>query len=225
MDLKRVLQQNKELYNIQFEEGLEFQFRLLSMREYRLFNKMIVGGLMPPIFIYEDIFELCFFGKVEFLPNVLPIGYIMTIGELIYHLSGAQKSDQILFDIAEERKKNPGDTIFEHMRAVIITAIPRYTLFDIDNLTEKEFIKCFVIAENILSKVNPSFVKLDLKSIYDEMHGIKEEPIVQKENVEKLEQALGHWKVEEARQLYEAEQKKVKLSEAELDALDKAKRS
>ena len=113
------------------------------------------------------------------------------------------------------------------MRAVIITAIPRYTLFDIDNLTEKEFIKCFVIAENILSKMNPAFQRLDLKEIYDSMNGKQEEevkPIVQSENVEKLEQALGHWKVEEARQLYEEERRKVKLSEADLEALDKAKR-
>ena len=59
------------------------------------------------------------------------------------------------------------------------------------------------------------------------MHGIKEEeakPVVQKENIEQLEQALGHWKVEEARQLYEQEQRKVKLSSADLEALDRAKR-
>ena len=224
MDLKRVLSQNKELYNIQLDDGIEFQFRLLSIREYRLFNKMMIGGFMLPFFIYEDIFELCFFGEVNFLPKNIPMGNILSTGELIYHLSGAQTSDQILFDIAEERKKNPGDSIFDHMRAVIITAIPRYTLFDIDNLSEKEFIKCFVIAENILSKVNPAFVRLDLKEIYDKLHGIEEEPQVQKENIEQLENSLGHWKLEEARQLYEEEKKKVKLTQEELKALDKAKR-
>ena len=225
MDLVRVLNSGKELYNIEFDDGIEFQFRLLSMREYRLFNKMILGGSMPPFFYYEDIFKLCSLDGVGFYPDNLPMGCIISTGELIYYLSGSQEAVQLLVDIAEERKKNPGDSIFEHMRAVIITAIPRYTLFDIDNLTEEEFIKCFVIAENILSKMNPGFARLDLKEIYEKLTGKKEEekPIVQSENVEKLEQALGHWKVEEARQLYEQEQRKVKLTDADLEALDRAK--
>ena len=227
MDLVRVLEKGTELYNIEFESGVEYQFRLLSMREYRLFNKFITGGLEPPIFIYEQIFNLCFLGDSRLFAANSPIGPMVTVGHLIYYMSGSQDATQLLVDIAEQRKANPGDSIFSHMRAVIITAIPRYTLFDVDNLTEKEFIKCFVISENILSKVNPAFQRLDLKEIYDKMHGTKEEavkPIVQKENVEQLEQALGHWKVEEARQLYEQEQRKVKLSSADLEALDRAKR-
>lgn len=224
MELARVLNSGKELYNIQFDTGVEFQFRLLSMREYRLFNKFMLGGLKPPIFIYEEIFDLCFLENSRYLPDTIPFGYISSTGELIYYLSGSQDATQLLIDIAQVRKDNPGDSIFEHMRAVIITAIPRYTLFDIDNLSEKEFIKCFVIAENILSKMNPNFVRLDLKEIYDKLHGIEpEKPIVQKENMEKLEQALGHWKMEEARQLA-SQEKIVELSEAELEALDKAKR-
>lgn len=226
MNLIQVLESGKELYNIEFETGVEFQFRLLSMREYRLFNKIVTGGGLPPFFIYEDVFKLCFLGDASYIPGNTPVGYLISAGELIYYLSGSQDSTQLLFDIADERKKNPADSIFEHMRAVIVTAIPRYTLFDIDNLTEKEFIKCFVIAENILSKMNPNFVRLDLKEIYENLHGKKEEeskPIVQSENVEKLEQALGHWKVEEARELYQQEQQSVKLSETDLEALDRAK--
>ena len=130
------------------------------MREYRLFNKFMLGGLKPPIFIYEEIFNLCFLENSRYLPDTTPFGYISSTGQLIYHLSGSQDATQLLIDIAQVRKDNPGDSIFEHMRAVIITAIPRYTLFDIDNLSEKEFIKCFVIAENILSKMNPNFVRL-----------------------------------------------------------------
>ena len=232
MDLVRVLKEGKELYNIEFETGIEYQFRLLSMREFRLFDKFLKGGVKAPLFIYEEIFSLCFLGDISYLPKATPMGHILSTGELIYYMSGAQDSNQILFDIASQRKENPGDSIFEHMRAVIISAIPRYTLFDIDNLTEKEFIKCFVIAENILSKTNPNFQRLDLKEIYDNLNGIKEEkkPIVQKENVEQLEQALGHWKLEEARQLFEQQElekqklNKISLSKEELAALDRAKK-
>jgi hypothetical protein len=219
MDIVEVLNENKELYNIEFE-NIEYQFRLLSIREYRLFNKLMLSGREDRFSLFEDIFRLCFFGNYSSIPKSSPVGPILTTGELIYYMSGSQDAVQLLFDIAEERKKAPGDSIFEHMRAVIITAIPRYTLFDIDNLNEKEFIKCFVIAENILSKTNPNFNKLDLKEIYEKMTGVVEEkPIVQKENVEKLEQALGHWKVEEAQALYQKE--KIYMSEEELEELRK----
>lgn len=219
MDIVKVLEEGKELYNIEFEDT-EFQFRLLSMREYRLFNKLMLSGREDRFSLFEDIFRLCLFGNYNRFPKTFPMGPIVTTGELIYYMSGSQDPLQLLVDIAEERKKAPGDSIFEHMRAVIITAIPRYTLFDIDNLNEKEFIKCFVIAENILSKTNPNFNRLDLKEIYEQMTGKPEEkPIVQKENVEKLEQALGHWKVEEAQALYE--QEKIYMSEEELEELRK----
>lgn len=219
MDIVEVLQEKKELYNIEFED-IEFQFRLLSMREYRLFNKLMLSGMYDRFSLFEDVFRLCYFGDYLRIPKTFPMGPIITTGELIYYMSGSQDAVQLLFDIAEERKKAPGDSIFEHMRAVIITAIPRYTLFDIDNLNEKEFIKCFVIAENILSKTNPNFNRLDLKEIYEKMTGVPEEkPIVQKENVEKLEQALGHWKIEEAQALYE--QEKIYMSEEELEELRK----
>jgi hypothetical protein len=219
MDIVEVLQEKKELYNIEFED-IEFQFRLLSMREYRLFNKLMLSGMYDRFSLFEDVFRLCYFGNYIRIPKTFPMGPIITTGELIYYMSGSQDALQLLFDIAEERKKAPGDSIFEHMRAVIITAIPRYTLFDIDNLNEKEFIKCFVIAENILSKTNPNFNRLDLKEIYEKMTGVPEEkPIVQKENGEKLEQALGHWKIEEAQALYE--QEKIYMSEEELEELRK----
>lgn len=219
MDIVEVLQEKRELYNIEFED-IEFQFRLLSMREYRLFNKLMLSGMYDRFSLFEDVFRLCYFGDYLRIPKTFPMGPIITTGELIYYMSGSQDALQLLFDIAEERKKAPGDSIFEHMRAVIITAIPRYTLFDIDNLNEKEFIKCFVIAENILSKTNPNFNRLDLKEIYEKMTGVPEEkPIVQKENVEKLEQALGHWKIEEAQALYE--QEKIYMSEEELEELRK----
>src|SRR5210317_708411 len=160
MDIVEVLQEKKELYNIEFED-IEFQFRLLSMRDYRLFNKLMLSGMYDRFSLFEDVFRLCYFGNYIRIPKTFPMGPIITTGELIYYMSGSQDALQLLFDIAEERKKAPGDSIFEHMRAVIITAIPRYTLFDIDNLNEKEFIKCFVIAENILSKTNPNFNRLD----------------------------------------------------------------
>jgi hypothetical protein len=93
MDLVRVLKQGKELYNIEFETNIEYQFRLLSMREFRLFDKFLKGGVKPPLFIYEEIFELCFLGDISYLPRTTPMGHILSTGELIYVLSGSQDSN------------------------------------------------------------------------------------------------------------------------------------
>lgn len=229
MNWVEVLKSDLELYSITFpEEDISYQFRLLSMREYRLFNKLMLGGLEPPFFIYEAIFELCYFGTVEYMSNQTKMGCLLSVGELIYVLSGSQNSNELLLDIAKERKRNPADSIFEHMRAVIISAIPAYSLKDVDNMTEKEFIKAFVISENILSKVNPEFIRLDLQAIYKKINGLEEEPKEEKATVqndnEALKRALGHWKVQEAEELYRKDIESRQLSKEELEKLDKIRR-
>ena len=189
----------------------------------------MLGGNEPPFFIYEAIFELCYFGTVEYVNKQTKMGYLISVGELIYYLSGSQNSNDLLLDIAKERKSNPADSIFEHMRAVIISAIPAYSLKDVDNMTEKEFIKAFVISENILSKVNPEFIRLDLQAIYKKINGLEdeepkaEEATVQNDN-EALKRALGHWKVQEAEELYRKDIESRKLTKEELEQLDKARR-
>tara|TARA_S200000501_G_scaffold327410_1_gene326660 strand:- start:434 stop:1129 length:696 start_codon:yes stop_codon:yes gene_type:complete len=231
MDWVEVLKSDLELYSTTFpEDDISYQFRLLSMREYRLFNKLMLGGLEPPFFIYEAIFELCYFGTVEYMSQQTKMGYILSVGELIYFLSGSQNSNELLLDIAKERKRNPADSIFEHMRAVIISAIPAYSLKDVDNMTEKEFIKAFVISENILSKVNPEFIRLDLQAIYKKINGLeeeeepKEEPATVQNDNEALKRALGHWKVQEAEELYRKDIESRQLSKEELEKLDKIRR-
>ena len=230
MNWVEVLKSDLELYSITFpEDDVSYQFRLLSMREYRLFNKLMLGGLEPPFFIYEAIFELCYFGAVEYMNKQTKMGYLLSVGELIYFLSGSQNSNELLLDIAKERKNNPSDSIFEHMRAVIISAIPAFSLKDVDNMTEKEFIKAFVISENILSKVNPEFIRLDLQAIYKKINGLEEETPkeeeakVQNDN-EALKRALGHWKIQEAEELYRANEESRQLTKEELEQLDRARR-
>lgn len=185
---------------------------------------------MPPFFVYEEIFELCYFGAVEYLPESMLAGYALSIGELIYELSGVKEPDAILLKIADERKRNPPDTIYEHMRSVIMSAFSKYIPDDIEVMSETKFIKTFCVAENVLSKVNPSFLRLDLLKIYNELHGIeeeKEEKVVHNNDFKKEEDSLGYWKVQEAEEMFLKEQsqlKESKLSVNELEMLDKIKR-
>ena len=205
MNIRKVLEENQELYNITFNDFVSFEFRLLKIREFNLFNKLIVGGNMPPFFIYEEIFELCYIGKASFINKNTPVGFIISTGNLIYNLSGGESGEQFLLNIAEERQKSPADSMFEHMKSIIFLAFQSLSLKDIDNMTEKEFKRNFVAAENLLVKTKENFKRLDLKAIYDELYNPEpkvKEKIDKVENVQQMEQELGYWNVKEAEEKF-----------------------
>ena len=70
MNWVEVLKSDLELYSITFpEDDVSYQFRLLSMREYRLFNKLMLGGLEPPFFIYEASLYFPYDALIILLPG------------------------------------------------------------------------------------------------------------------------------------------------------------
>lgn len=218
MNIKKVLEYNTELYSTKYSDTLSFEFRLLKIKEFNLFNKLLVGGIHEYL-LYEEIFELCYIGKYKYLPNDLAVGYIITTGNLIYNLSGANSSDNFLFKIAEQRKEQNPNSLLEHMKAVIYLAFSSISPIEIENMTENELIKLFVSAENLLSKKNENFIRIDLKKIYEELNGIVDKP--KKEyhsDNEMLEKELGYWNVQEAEEKFIQEQK---LSKEVLQTLDR----
>lgn len=217
MNIKKVLEYDQELYSIQFENNLSFEFRLLKIKEFNLFAKLLKGGTLPPFFVYEEIFNLCFVGAIEFLPKNLPIGYIISTGELIHNMSGGESGVEFLMNIAEERQAAPLNSMYEHMKSTIFWAFSSLCLKDIEVMTEKEFIRNFVSAENLLSKTKAEFKPLDLKAIYDELFGEKEpenKPAQVVHDVGRMEQELGHWNVKEAEDRFiEEEINRIKASQ------------
>ena len=150
---------------------------------------------------------------------------------MIYKLSGESEGEDFLLSIAEQRKANPLDSIYEHMRCTIFTAFHTITPKCIENMTEKEFIKNFVAGENLLSKTKENFQRLDLEKIYKELYNIEEE---KKEETEEsvyindatmLEKELGYWEMRSAENEFLKEQmsqvNKEKLSKSELQSLDR----
>ena len=114
------------------------------------------------------------------------------------------------------------------MKAIIFTAFVSYKPEDIDRMTEKQFIKTFVSAENTLTKSRPGFERVNLKEIYEELTGKKEkteEPKVEyAHDIHSLESQLGHWDVHEAEQRFLEEEldkaKQAALTKAQLAKLD-----
>ena len=235
MNLKKVLESDCDLYSIAFDDFCTFEFRLLKIKEFNLFNKLLTNGI-PPYILYDEIFDICFLGKANHLPDELPAGYIISTGELIYKMSGDNSGEEFLLAIANERKNNPLDSIYEYMRCTIFSAFSAIKPKDIEEMTEKQFIKNFVAAENLLSKTKQGFERINLENIYKEMYNIEDEDSKAKieetqsemhyvNDSELLEKELGYWEVQQAEQDFLKEEmskiNKERLSASELRSLDR----
>lgn len=235
MNLKKVLESDCDLYSIAFDEFCTFEFRLLKIKEFNLFNKLLNNNI-PAYILYDEIFNICCLSKVNYLPDTLPAGYTISTGELIYKMSGDNSGEEFLLAIANERNLNPLDSIYEYMRCTIFSAFGSLTPKHIENMTEKQFIKNFVAAENLLSKTKAGFERINLENIYKEMYNIQDEDseVSTKEaepemhyvnDSQLLENELGYWEIQQAEQEFLKEEmsklNKEKLSKSELRSLDR----
>lgn len=228
MHLHQIVSSEKELFIINFD-NVSFTFRLLTLGEFERFNKLLNNGVIAPVFLYEEIFNLC--TENRYLGNNLknPVGPVISTGNLIYNLSGNKEGKEFLLDIAETRKNINPDSLFEHMRTTILSAFTSYTPRNIKSMTEKEFIETFVMAENKLSKTIQGFQRIDLKAIYDEIYNPESKTKEEKKkkevihNVEKMEQEIGYWEVQEAENKF-IEEEKERLAREHLRKLDARKK-
>lgn len=243
MNILEVLKSDQQIYRIVFPNE-SYTFRGLSLKETKYFMELIEDQKLPSYYLYEQIFNLIYVGEIIFLSDKLPIGHAITIGELAISLALDENKDDILFEIASARKKYTLDTLEMHMISVIITAFPSYKYFELQNLNKEDFIKVYVIAENILTKTKSDFIRLDLKKVYDDLHKdeIKEEKQVVQEvkqeqrqytesegmqhfqnDTEQLRGAVGYWEVQEAEEKVRKEEEealKLRILK-ELDARNK----
>lgn len=231
MDLKKVLESDCDLYSIALDDFCTFEFRLLKIKEFNLFSKLTKSNISPLV-LWDEIFSICFLGNPNHLPKTLPAGYTITTGHMIYKMSGDNEGEDFLLSIAKERKLNPINSIYEHMRCTIFSAFASLTPACIEQMTEKQFIKNFVAAENLLSKTKPGFQRLDLENIYKEMYGIQDAETPETEHhhhhqhsAATLEQELGHREVQEAEDQFLKEElariNQGKLNRSHLQSLDR----
>jgi uncharacterized small protein (DUF1192 family) len=227
MEIKDIIKSKEELYIINFDYN-NYVFRLLTLGEFNRFNKLLTNRVIAPFFLYEEIFNLCTDYKYEYLSKNVVAGHAISTGNLIYYLSGDKEGKDFLFEIARKREELKPDSLYEHMKIIILTAFSSYTPKSILDMTEKEFIFNFVSAENKLAKTKEGFQRLDLKAIYDELYNPnpkKEENKKQDEvvhNVEKMEQEIGYWEVQEAEQRFLQEERQ-RLKAEYLKKLDERK--
>ena len=225
MNLEEIISSKEELFVIDFNNN-NYVFRLLNLGEFNRFNKLLNNGIIAPFIIYENIFNICTYNKYINISSRVLAGEAISTGNLIYELSGNKEGKEFLIEIAQVRKELDPNSIYEHMKIIILTAFTSYTPKDILGMTEKEFIYNFVCAENKLAKTNQGFQRLDLKAIYEEIYNPKKPKKEEKQevvhNVEKMEQEIGYWEVQEAEQRFLQEERQ-RLKAEYLKKLDERK--
>jgi len=225
MDIDKIIEADGSIYRTHFSDSdISLSYRLLSLKEYRVFKSLRDGGLLPPYILNEMVFERCYLGNPLLINKDILAGITISIGGLIMYLSGDCDQETLIQDIQAARAHYPSDTVFEYMRSAVITAFPTTTIDTIESLTRMQFLRHFVIAENILSKQNSEYEKLALKDIKDSAQGKPQGANInfQKENRE-IKKAMGHWNNEEAEAQHKQESRK-KLSKKQLSELDNRNR-
>ncbi|MBM07999.1 MAG: hypothetical protein CMF69_00245 [Magnetovibrio sp.] len=222
MDIDKIIEANGNIYRTHFPDlDVSFSYRLLSLKEYKVFRSLRDGGVLNSYVLAEQIFSRCYFGNSAMLSDELPAGITASVGSLIMYLSGDCDQETLVQDLHDARILHPADTVFEYMRSAIITAFPTYQLEDLECLSRTQYLRLFTIAENIISKQNPDYERLDLSKIQN----AEDSQRPQNQNIDfarenaAIQKAVGYWNSEDAEKTYRAEEK-AKLSRQQLRKLD-----
>ena len=217
MDVQGIIDADGSVYRTSFPgTDVAFEWRLLSLKEYKAFRGIRASGLIPAYVLSEMVFERCYLGDPLLISKDIPAGYTISLGDLIMYISGDCDSETLKQDIQQAAALHPADTTMEYMRAAILTAFPSYTLEDMDNWNRNQLLRHFVVAENILLRKNPEYERLDPSTImtpeeYQQKHAKRQGINFTEENAG-IRKAMGYWNNEAAESKFREEERAKKKS-------------
>jgi len=138
------------LYRTEYPTGHSFVWRLLTLKEYRVFKALANSGSMTIPETSLKVFERCYVGNHLLINEGIPVGMLISIGELIMYISGDCNNDTLKQDIGIVRQMYPTNSAEEYMKRVIFTAFSGYVVEDVDGWTRPELLRKFVMSESIL---------------------------------------------------------------------------
>lgn len=150
-------------YLTTFPTGQSFTWRLLTLKEYKVFSSLRTNNILSPLEIYIKVFERCYVGEPEVISGKTPAGIFISIGQLIMWLSGDGVGNEAE-EIADARSRYPVDSVLELMKRIILLAFP-YKPEELENWTRPYLIDRFVLAEAVLINSDKGYVPLDLKNV------------------------------------------------------------
>lgn len=206
MDINAIIEANGNLYQTWFpNEDIKLSYRLLSIHEYKVFRSLREAGVYSEFELWDLVFERCYLGNPLLLSDNLSAGLTMSVGRLILYLSGDCDQETLKDDLAVLRRQHPSDTVFEYMRSVIMTVFS-YKVEEMESWPRPTFLRNFTIAENVLSKQNPEYEKLDLSQIKSVEEVMQESKKKQDHGIDfaadnrAIRKAMGPLDIEEAQQ-------------------------
>lgn len=172
-----LLVESEGMFMTTLPEGPSFTWRLLTMKEYRVFSTLRAGGVLSEWELYDKVFTRCYVGEALAINGHLPAGIFLSIGELIMHLSGdAHASEGEEIDAARSMYNQAG--VLEVVRRIVLLAFP-YKPEELDHWTRQKLFKTFVEAEAVLQN-RGDYQPLDTSKIMtaEQMAAQENKPVV-----------------------------------------------
>ncbi len=141
------LLEGKDLYHTKFPEGWEFLWRLLTLKEYRIFSALRSSQVLAEEYLYYEVFERVYQGDPKLINQTMPVGVICSIGRLAMWLSGDCSPQTLPGELEQMRTQYQPSESYEVFKRVILTALPVYRLDELDAMNRLELLRLFVVAE------------------------------------------------------------------------------
>lgn len=157
-----LLVESDGMYMTTLPEGPSFTWRLLTMKEYKVFSTLRDQGVYHEYEIYSRVFDRCYVGEARAINGNLPAGIFMSIGRLIMYLSGdcaGEERDEI--EAARSQYNLVG--VLEVVKRVILIAFP-YKPDELETWTRRKLMRIFVEAEAVLQN-RDGYTPLDTSKI------------------------------------------------------------
>lgn len=222
------------LFVTEFGEDRSFYWRLLTLREYKVMRGLRESELLHPHSAHIEVFKRCYQGNYKALNARIPVGMLVSVGELIMYLSGDCELDTLKEDIQITRAIYPADSVTERMKHVVFTAFPGYKISDVEEWTRPRLLRNFVLSEHILLMRGVGYEPLKIEEIKNP--GDEEKPAVPTGAVDlskmdfeqesrRAKKELGVWGMQDAEELEARRSTQLTTEQAEkLDRMTKPKR-
>lgn len=210
-----------------------FSWRLLTLREYKVFRGLRDSGTLHDYSVYIEVFKRCYLGESRFLNQRTPVGVYVTVGELIMYLSGDCELDTLKDDIEIARSIYPSDSVNERMKQVIFTAFPGYKIDDVEQWSRPKLLRNFVLSEQVLIQRGMGYEPMDVEEIRhpDDVPDERPASVVDPSKLDFDQDAasdmqkLGMWATEEARDLEAQRSRQLTTEQAKkLDRMTRPRR-
>lgn len=159
------IMEHGEVFLTTFPEGSKFAWRLLTLKEYRVFNALRESKILQPFSLYSQVFDRCYLGDPNMISEMLHAGIFISLGELIMWLSGDCMATTQKEDLAAARKNYPANSVVEVMKRIVLIAFPAYKPEELENWTRNELIRKFTMGEALLVNREPEYKPLEINKI------------------------------------------------------------